>query len=79
MKVEKSATKFIFTIGDSNLVKEAGYLIDFICDEINENETFLGQDKYDIQNIVDFFSDFIKAIEKGIDIDDEVTIECEKM
>ena len=79
MKTLKSATKFVFTIEECNHIREVENLIDLIYNAMDSNETFLGEDEYNMQDLEDFFSDFVKTIEKSVGVNGEATIECERM
>ena len=79
MKTLKSATRFVLTVEECNHIREVKNLIDLIYNGMSEDETFLGQDEYGMQDMTDFFLDFIKAIEKGVGINGEATVECGKM
>ena len=79
MRTLKSATKFVLTLEEYNHIQEVENIIDLIYNAMEPNETFLGQGEYNMQDLADFFSDFIKALEKGIGVDGQATIECEKI
>ena len=79
MRTLKSATKFVFTIEECNHIREVENIIDLIYNGMTDDERFLDQDEYDMENIEDFFDAFRKAIERGVGENGEATIECEKI
>lgn len=79
MKTLKATTKFVLTVEECNHIREVENIIDLIYNAMEPSEMFLDMDEFEMQDIGDFFSNFIKAIEKGVGVDGEATIECDKM